>query len=145
MRTNFYTQLPLNEDDNNFDEQLNDINYKRTIRKSHDAGWENSYFISADVAMLDYGCGVSQYTQFYDKYLDMYQVLPRPYRGSFEGFPGDKFVKNGCSNWHIKQIFFCECIETRITSDGIEKNSRKILVKFEKNLTSRKKSYHQHA
>ena len=28
----FYTQLPLNEDDNNFDEKLNDINYKKTVR-----------------------------------------------------------------------------------------------------------------
>ena len=34
----FITKLPLNEDDNNFDIQLNDKNYKRTIRKLHDAG-----------------------------------------------------------------------------------------------------------
>ena len=73
---------------------MNDINYKRTIRKIHDIGCKNSYFTSADVYMLIYGCGVSQYPQFYDKDLDMYQVLPCPYIGSFEGFPGDKFIKN---------------------------------------------------
>ena len=34
----FYIQLPMNEDDNNFEEQLNYINYKITIRKLHDVG-----------------------------------------------------------------------------------------------------------
>ena len=42
--------------------------------------------------MLGCGCGVSQYPQFYDKDLDMYQVLPRPYIGYIEGIPGDKFI-----------------------------------------------------
>ena len=42
--------------------------------------------------MLGYGCDVSQCPQFYDKDLDMYQVLPRPYIGSFDGFHGDKLV-----------------------------------------------------
>ena len=93
---NFYTQLPLNEDENNFDKQFNDINYKITIRKLHDAGRKNIYFISADVSMLLYGYGVSHYPQFYDRALDMYQVLPHPYMGSFDGFPGDFFIKNGC-------------------------------------------------
>ena len=40
-------------------------------------------FTSADVSMIGYGCGVSQYSQFYDRYEDKYQVLPRPYRGLF--------------------------------------------------------------
>ena len=52
-----------------------------------------SYFTSADVSMLGYVCGVSQYPQFYDKYLDIYQVLPRPYIGYFDGFPGHKLIK----------------------------------------------------
>ena len=79
----FNTQLPLNEDDNYFDEKLNDINYNRTIRKLHDASWKNSYLPSSDVSMLGYGCGVPQYHQSYDKKLDKYQVLPLPYRGYF--------------------------------------------------------------
>ena len=62
------------------------------MKKLHDAGWENSYFTSAGVPMLSYGCGVSRYPQFYVKYLDMYQLLPRPYLGSFDGFPGDKLI-----------------------------------------------------
>ena len=67
------------------------------MKKLHDAGWKKSYLTFADVSMLGYGCGVSQYPQFYVKYLDIYQVLPRPYIGSFVGFPGDKLIKtNGC-------------------------------------------------
>ena len=59
--------------------------------------WKNRYFTSADVSMLGYGCGVSQYPQFYVKDLDMYQVLPRPFIGYFDGFPGEKSIKkNGC-------------------------------------------------
>ena len=63
--TNYFqnTKLPLNEDENNFDEQLNDINYKRTVRKLHDAGSENSYLTSADFSIIGHGCGVSQYPQ----------------------------------------------------------------------------------
>ena len=47
-------------------------------------------FTSANVYMLGYGCGVYQYPQFYDQDEDKYQVLPRPYWGSFEGYPGEK-------------------------------------------------------
>ena len=57
----FYTQLPLNEDDNDSKEQLSYMNYKKTLRTLHDTGWKNSYHTSADVSMLGYGCGVSQY------------------------------------------------------------------------------------
>ena len=32
------TQLHLNEDENNFDEKLYDIHYKKTVMKLHDAG-----------------------------------------------------------------------------------------------------------
>ena len=64
----FYAQLPLNEDDNNFEEKLNDINYRKKVKKLHDAGRKNSYFTSSDVSILVYGYGVSQYPQFYVKY-----------------------------------------------------------------------------
>ena len=89
----FYTQLPLNEDDNNFEEKLGYMNYKKIVKTIHDTGYKNIYFTSADVSMLGYGCGVSQYTHFFVKYLDMYQVLPRPYLGSFGGVTGDKLIK----------------------------------------------------
>ena len=39
IENDFLTQLPMNEYDDNFNEQLNDINYKRMTRKLHDAGW----------------------------------------------------------------------------------------------------------
>ena len=67
------------------------MNYKKKAKKIHDIGCENSYFNSTDVFMLGYGCGTSQYPQFFVEDLDMYQVLPRPYLGCFDGGPGDKF------------------------------------------------------
>ena len=46
--------------------------------------------------MLGCGCGVSQYPQFFDRELDKYQLLPRPYLVSFEGYPGENpWKKNG--------------------------------------------------
>ena len=51
---------------------------------------ENSSFSYTGVSMLGYGCGVFQYPHFYYQELDRYKVLPRPYRGSSEGFPGEK-------------------------------------------------------
>ena len=53
------TKLPLNEYDNNFEVQLNDINDKKTCSKLHYSGCTNSYFTSSDVYILDHGCGVS--------------------------------------------------------------------------------------
>ena len=47
-------------------ELLNYGNYKKTINKLRDAGWENSYFKSDDVSMIGHGCVVSSYPQFYD-------------------------------------------------------------------------------
>ena len=92
----FYTQFNLNEDDNNYKEQSSYNNYKKIVRKLHDTGWKNSSLTSSDVSMLGYGCGVSQYTQFFVEDLDMYQVLPLPYLRSFYGGPGDKF-------WQVEQ------------------------------------------
>ena len=62
----------------------------------HEVTWcflEKQFFTSTDVSMIGYGCGVSQYPQFYNQYLDKYQVLPCPHLGSFEGYPGKKIVK----------------------------------------------------
>ena len=53
--------------------------------------------------MLGYVCCVSQYPQFFVKDLDIYQVLPRPYLGSFDGALGDRLIKNGCKTWQVKQ------------------------------------------
>ena len=68
------------------------MNYKKTVKTLHDTGWKNMYFTSTDVSMLGYVCGVYQYPHFFVKYLDMYQVSPRPYLWSFDGFPGDKLI-----------------------------------------------------
>ena len=63
------------------------------MRKLHDTGWKNIYHNSADVSMLGYGCGVSQYPQLFVEDLYMYQVLPSPYLRSFDGGTGDKLIK----------------------------------------------------
>ena len=68
----FYKKLPSNADKNSFDGKLNDNNYKRTFKKLHDDGWENNAFISDGVDMIDHGCGLSQYPQFYDQQLENY-------------------------------------------------------------------------
>ena len=57
--------------------------------------------------MLGYGCGVSQYPQFYDRDLDMYQLLSCLYKGSFYGFTGDNIIFfNGCYTWQVKHKYF---------------------------------------
>ena len=53
---------------------------------------KNSSFTSDNVSILVYGCGVSQYSQFYVKYLYMYQMLPRPYLWYFDCGSGDKLI-----------------------------------------------------
>ena len=61
----YNTQLPLNEYGKNLDKQVSYINYKETVRKLYNTGWKNSYHTSADISMLVYGCGVSQYPQLF--------------------------------------------------------------------------------
>ena len=39
----FYKELPLNENDNNFDGKLNDINYKITVMNLHNVGRKKSF------------------------------------------------------------------------------------------------------
>ena len=43
--------------------------------------------------MLGHGCGVSQYPQFYDTNKNNYQMLPRPYVGSYSGEKGHKILQ----------------------------------------------------
>ena len=75
--------------------------------------------------MIGYGCGVSQYPEFYVIYLNMYQVLPCQYLLSFDDGHGDMLIKRmdvrlGKSSRNI----VWECIESRITSDNIENEKR---------------------
>ena len=94
LKTNidfFNKQSPLNENDGNFDGKPNDINYKITVTKLHDAGW--IFFNSSNIYIIGYGCGVSHYPQFYNQDIYKYQVLSCPYLGSFENYPEEKFIK----------------------------------------------------
>ena len=47
--------------------------------------------------MLGYGCGVSQYPQFFVEDLDIYHMLPRPYLRSFDGGTGDSCTEWSCT------------------------------------------------
>ena len=64
---------------------LDEGKYKKSIRNMHKLGWKANYFKYADVSMLGHDCGVSQYPQFYDRTKNIYQMLPRPYVGSYSG------------------------------------------------------------
>ena len=50
----------------NLKEMLDEARYRTTIQNMHKLGWKAQYFKSADVSMLGYSCGVSQFPQFYD-------------------------------------------------------------------------------
>ena len=43
--------------------------------------------------MLGHGYGVSQYPQFYDRFKNIYQMLSRPYVGSYIVEKGQQFLK----------------------------------------------------
>ena len=51
-----------------------DSNRKNTIKRMHLDGWKNYFIKSAYVSIMYHGCGVSQFTQFYDKSLYIYNV-----------------------------------------------------------------------
>ena len=60
--------------------------------------------------MLGYGCDVSQYPQFYHQRLEKYQLLPRPYLGSFEGGNGEKLLEKMSVRLGNEADFFSETI-----------------------------------
>ena len=71
---------------------LDEGTYKTTIQNMHELGWKAQYFKSADVSMSVHGCGYSQYPHFYDTIKNIYQMLPRPYVGSYSGGRGHQFL-----------------------------------------------------
>ena len=68
--------------------------YKSTIQNIHNLGWKAQLFNSSDVPTLGHGCGASQYPQFYD----IKEKLPCPYKGSYSGEKGHKFLQEQCIN-----------------------------------------------
>ena len=118
----FNTKLPLNEDGNNLDKQLNFSNFKMTVKKLHDFGWKNSSYKSAEFDMLGCGYGVSTYPQFYDKGLKIFHMLPRPYIRYFDVHCSDQVFKK---EWVLdlanrSETFVLESIESRIMSDDLK-------------------------
>ena len=76
----------------NFKVILDEGTYKTEIHNMHNLGWKAQFFKSAGVFMLGHGCGVSQYPHFYDTFKNIYQMLPRPYVGSYSGEKGHHFL-----------------------------------------------------
>ena len=69
--------------------------------------------------MIGYGCGVSTYTQFYEKDSKTFHMLPRPYIRSFDGQCSDQALKQ---KWVLDlanraETFVLGSIESKIMSD----------------------------
>ena len=90
MHTLFYSNI--SEFAGNLEGILDEGTYKTTIQNMYKLFRKAQLFKSADVLMLGHGCGVSQYPQFYDRIKNIYQMLPRPYVGSYSGEKGHQFL-----------------------------------------------------
>ena len=64
MHTFFYSNI--SEFAGNLEGMLHEGKYRTTVQNMHKLGWKAQLFKSADIFMLGYGCGVTQYPQFYD-------------------------------------------------------------------------------
>ena len=92
MHTLFYSNI--SDIDVNLQGTLGEVTYKTTLQNIHKLEWKAQFLKSADVFMLGHGCGVSQHPQVYDRIKKKYQMLPRPYVGSYSGSKGHQFFKN---------------------------------------------------
>ena len=72
---------------------LDERNYRPTVHNMHKIGWKAQYFKSTDVSMLVHSCGVSQYPQLNYTNKNIYQMLPRPYLGSYSGEKGHEIMQ----------------------------------------------------
>ena len=66
---------------------------KQSYRICTNFGWKAQFFKTADVSILGHGYDVSQYPQFYDRIIYIYQMLPRPYVGIYVGEEGRQFLQ----------------------------------------------------
>ena len=116
----------ISEFGGNLEGMQDEGNYRSTVRNMHKFGWKAQYFKSADVSMLVHGCGVSQYPQFYDT-KTKYQMLPRPYVGSYSGEKGHQILQQP------RIIALAKSIETFIEVSMIEMQT----IKYWQNLGRR--------
>ena len=65
MHTLFYSNI--SEFAGNLQEMPDEVTYKTLLQNIYKIGPKEKYFNSAYVSMLSHGCGVSQYSQFYEK------------------------------------------------------------------------------
>ena len=93
MHTFFYSNIY--QFSGNLEGMLDEETLKTTIQNMHKLGQKEKLSKYADVSMLGHGCGVSQYPQFYDR-IKKYQMLPRPYVGSYIGKKGHQFLQEAC-------------------------------------------------
>ena len=91
MHTLFYSTI--SEFVGNLEVILDYGTCKTNIQNIHKLGWKAPLFKLGDVLMLGHGCGVSQYTQFYDRIKYRYQMSPRLYVGSYSGKNGHQFLQ----------------------------------------------------
>ena len=91
MHNFFYSNI--SEFDENLEGMIDWGTYKTTVNNMHKLGWKSQFFKSSDVSMLGHGCGVSQYSQFYDRIKNIYQMLPHPFVGSYKCEKGHRFLQ----------------------------------------------------
>ena len=94
--TLFYSDI--SELSGDLERMVDEWKYKISILNIHKLDSKANYFNSADVSMLGYGFGVSKYPQFYYRTKNIYQMLPRPYMGSYSGENGHQFIQE---NWFL--------------------------------------------
>ena len=90
MHTLFYSNI--SEFAVNLEGIIDEVTYITTIHNKYNLGWNAQLFKSADVLMLGHVYGFSKYPQFYDRIKNKYQMLPRPYVGSYIGEKGHQFL-----------------------------------------------------
>ena len=90
MHTFFYSNI--SEFSGNLEVMIDEGTYKTNIQNMHDLVWKAQFSKSAGFPMLGHGCGFSPYPQFYDRIKNIYQILPRPYVGSYSGEKGRQFL-----------------------------------------------------
>ena len=102
MHNLFYSNI--SELAGNWEGMLDEGTYKTTIQNMQKLGWKAQFFTSSDVSMLSPGCGVSQYPHFDDTIKNKYQILPRPYVGSYIYEKGNQFFTNHGLLHYIKSV-----------------------------------------
>ena len=77
---------------------MSNEDFKNIITRMHEIGWKNNFSQSSDVSTIGHWYGVSTYPHSYDRYFWQFQMLPHPYKNSYDGQNGLKKLKKNCQH-----------------------------------------------